>query len=92
MVLSSKNSSEKKNSENQIKFKKFIQMAGKLGCNFNLKNENGYAPLHLAAQQNNYAGVLNLLTNLTIDIHVCIINQNFNLFRLKKFFRFKVKR
>ena len=48
-------------------------MIGKLSCNVNLKNDNGCAALHLATQQNNYAGVLNLLSILTIDLHVYII-------------------
>jgi hypothetical protein len=48
-------------------------MIGKLSCNVNLKNDNGCAALHLATQQNNYAGVLSLLSILTIDLHVYII-------------------
>ena len=42
----------------------------KYSCDFNIKDENGQSPLHLAAQLNNYAGAFNLLSIFSVDKNV----------------------
>ena len=53
-----------------LKFNRFFQFFIQIGCDFNLKDANGFSSLHLATQLNNYAGVVNLLQIPTIDLNV----------------------